>query len=113
MDKELAKNIGRRIAQQRIRLGYTQEEVAELSGLSPQFFACVERGIKNMRAENLLRVSQVLQVSSDYILTGKNTAKDRIDIVTQMESLDERQFCCIKEIIRQYMIACGYKAEAE
>ena len=46
--EQLSKDIGKRIATRRKQLGLTQEQVAERTGLSAQFFACVDLGIKNI-----------------------------------------------------------------
>lgn len=80
--------------------------MAERTGLSAQFFACVERGLKNVRAENLLKICLALDVSADYILTGRVTEIDRSRIGTMIRPLEGRQLHCLEEIVRQYVIAC-------
>lgn len=97
--------MGQRMAARRKQLGMTQEQVAELSGLSNQFFACVERGMKNIRAESLLRVCKALDVSADYLLTGQVTDVDRLQIVELVRPLKDKQLHCLEEIIRQYVTA--------
>lgn len=109
MDAKIyAKDIGKRIAQRRNQLGLTQEQAAEKSVLSPQFFSCVESGIKNIRAENIIRVSQTMDVSTDYILLGKSNGLDHNYLVELLEPLNEVQLKCMEEIIKNYLIACGY-----
>ena len=66
-------DMGRRIAARRNQLGLTQAEAAERAGLTQQFFACVETGTKNIRAESIIGVSKALNVSTDYLLTGEVT----------------------------------------
>lgn len=109
----LAQNIGRRIAQRRKEMGLTQEQAAERAGLSAQFFACVERGLKNIRAESLLRVSRALEVSADYLLTGRPTDHDRSLLAQLAAPLDAVQLHCLEEIVRQYRVACGLPLQAE
>lgn len=101
--------IGTRIAQRRKQLQLTQEEVAEKSGLSHQFFACVERGLKNMRAESIIKVSLALDISTDYILFGRSNDHDRNYLAELMEPLNEVQLKCLEDIIKSYLIACGYE----
>lgn len=108
-NNSLSVEIGRRIASRRKQLGLTQEQVAELSGLSHQFFACVERGLKNMRAENVIKLSKALNVSADYILMGNSNAADYEYISGLMKPLNEVQLKCLEEIIKNYLIACGYE----
>lgn len=102
-------NIGKRIAERRNQLGLTQEQAAELSGLSHQFFACVERGLKNMRSESVIKLSLALNVSADYILFGRSNDYDRDYLVKLLEPLDEIQLKCMEEIIKNYLVACGHE----
>lgn len=103
----MSAEIGRRIAARRKQLGWTQEQAAEKSGLSHQFFACVERGIKNIRAESVIKISQAMDVSTDYLLLGKSSEIDHGRLLDMMEPLSEVQFQCLEEIIKNYLIACG------
>ena len=59
-DLLFAKEMGKRIAQRRKELGLTQEKAAERCGLSLQFFASVETGGKNVRAESLAKLAEGL-----------------------------------------------------
>lgn len=106
---QLAIEMGARIAQRRKELGWTQERAAEASGLSWQFFACVERGIKNIRAESLLNLSRAMNVSADYILTGKASTVDHGHLLKYMEPLNEMQLKYLEEILKNYLLACGYQ----
>ena len=103
-----AVGIGERIAKRRSQMGLTQEQAAELCGLSHQFFACVENGIKNMRADSIVKVSRGMEVSTDYILLGISSDVDRNHLVKLMEPLDEIQLKCLEEIIQNYVIACTH-----
>lgn len=105
----LAIEMGLRIAERRKQLGWTQEQAAEASGLSWQFFACVERGIKNIRSESLLNISRAMNVSADYILTGKQSKMDYGHLLKYMEPLSEVQLKCLEEILKNYVLACGYR----
>ena len=68
-----AKEMGKRVAQRRKELGLTQEKAAERCGLSQQFFASIETGGKNVRGESLLKLAMGLDISADYLLTGRVT----------------------------------------
>ncbi len=104
----LAMEMGNRIAARRKQLGWTQEQAAEASGLSWQFFACVERGIKNVRAESLLNLSRAMNVSADFILTGKQSSVDYGYLHKYLEPLSEVQLKCLEEILKNYLLACGH-----
>jgi transcriptional regulator with XRE-family HTH domain len=116
VDKSMSINsleIGQRIAHRRKELGWTQEKAAEKVGLSHQFFACVERGVKNIRAESIVRISRAMNVSTDYILTGASTDIDREKLLTLLEPLSEVQLRCMEKIIINYLTACGCKVFME
>lgn len=107
--EQVPKNeIGKRISERRKQLRLTQEQVAEMSGLSHQFFSCIETGSKNMRAENVIKVCEALKVSTDYILTGKTNNIDINYITSILSVLDENQIHYIEEIIKNFVLACGY-----
>ena len=61
------KQIGERIKQYRKRLGLTQEEFAEKTGLTVNYISSVERGASFPRYENLITIINTLQVSADAI----------------------------------------------
>lgn len=104
----LAEAMGKRISTKRKSLGLTQEQAAERAGLSQQFYACIERGIKSIGADSLLKISTSLGVSADYLLTGAMEKADRIYITKMMEVMTEEQRTAAEEIIRNLLLACGY-----
>lgn len=111
MDKKkdsLAPEIGRRIAMRRNQLGLTQAQAAEMSDLTQQFFASVETGTKNMRADSIIKVSRALGVSTDFLLTGVVTDFERNRLVQMLEPLDEVQFHMFEEIIKKILSFGGY-----
>ena len=82
--------IGQRIQIRRKQRGYTQEQLAELMNVSIQMVSNLERGNKAIRIDNLIKLSEILEVSTDYILTGKETADDIEALNTRIEQLSER-----------------------
>lgn len=105
----LSQEIGRRIMARRKQLGYTQAQAAEKAGLSHQFFASVETGKKNIRAENIVRLSLALDVSTDYLLTGRSNDYDRNLIASYLKELDAYEQTCAEEILKSYVKACAHK----
>lgn len=95
-----------RIAARRQQLRLTQEQTAEIAGLSHQFFSSVEAGRKNIRAENVVKLARALNVSTDYILTGQSNSIDFDHIASMLRELDEEQLRCAEEIVKNLLIAC-------
>ena len=61
------KRIGKRIKECRERLGLTQEQFAEKTGLTINYISTVERGASFPRCEKLITIMNTLQVSADAI----------------------------------------------
>lgn len=80
MNEANLNGIGKRIQNQRKHRGYTQEQLAEMMNVSIQMVSNLERGNKAIRIDNLIKLSQILEISTDYILTGKEntTAIDEL-----------------------------------
>ena len=82
--------IGKRIQSRRKQLGYTQEQLAEMMNVSIQMVSNLERGNKAIRIDNLVNLSQILDISTDYILTGKETTDDIQALTSQLARLSEK-----------------------
>ena len=108
---KLSSEIGKRIATRRTQLGLTQEQAAERSGLTQQFFASVETGTKNIRAESIIGVSKALNVSTDFLLTGTVSNIDCNRLTNMLMQLDEEHFLAIESIIMQILNFGGYTEE--
>ena len=104
----LAVEIGRRIASRRKQLGLTQAEAAEKAELTQQFFASVETGTKNIRAESIIKVSRALNISTDFLLTGIVADLDRRRLMKMLEPLDESHFLMVEAIIQDILRFGGY-----
>lgn len=61
------KRIGKRVKQCRERLGLSQEEFAEKTGLTANYISTVERGMSFPRCEKLIVLLNGLEVSADAI----------------------------------------------
>ena len=74
---------GQRIKEERNRLGLTQEELAEQLNIGPVHVYNIESRRKGCSIDLLLEIAEVLDVSTDYLLTGRlsggtNTAKNKL-----------------------------------
>lgn len=91
--------IGKRIQNRRKQLGYTQEQLAEKMNVSIQMVSNLERGNKAIRIDNLINLSQTMDISTDYILTGKQTTDDLDALCTQISNLSEKDKKMIELLI--------------
>lgn len=102
----IIKKMGERIFNLRKQQHLTQEQLAENAGVSHQFFSCVERGEKNIRSVNLLKLSRALGVTTDYLLVGvafPNYENEKVvllqQIIDKLDYLDVKQLIWLNEVI--------------
>ena len=62
--------VGARITELRRKRGYTREKLSELSDVSVQFLADIEKGRKSMTISTLRKISAALLSTTDYIVNG-------------------------------------------
>lgn len=82
--------IGKRIQNRRKQLGYTQEQLAEMMNVSIQMVSNLERGNKAIRIDNLINISEIMNISTDYILTGKQNQQDISNLSEQISGLSPK-----------------------
>ncbi|MCD7812275.1 MAG: helix-turn-helix transcriptional regulator [Ruminococcus sp.] len=79
------KAMGARIRSQRELLGYTREQLAERLEVSSKFCSDIELGIKGMSLNTLAKLSDILHLSTDFILFGEQDADAaKADALLQM-----------------------------
>lgn len=59
------KDIGRRIAQERVKKKLTQEDLAGIVEMDRSFLSYIENGHKNFSVEMLLRIADALEVAPE------------------------------------------------
>ena len=91
--------IGKRIYQCRKNLGLTQEDLAELADVTPQFVSFAESGKRAMRVDNIVKIAGALHVSVDYLLTGDRVDKDLLFFSEKLKNLTPEQFAHIETIV--------------
>ena len=91
--------MGNRISKRRKELKLTQEQVAEAMNISLQSVSCIELGKKAIRPENLVNLCAVLDISTDYILTGKKSAKQIEGIEKKLASLKDDDYQIVENLI--------------
>lgn len=71
MATELYVEIGERLRQQRRKMGITQEEAAELLGISSTYYGEIERGNRKLSIQRVLTVYEKMGLEPTYLLTGE------------------------------------------
>lgn len=93
--------IGNRICSERKRNNITQEQLAEKMNVSVQMISNLERGNKAIKINNLLNLSQILNVSTDYILTGRKNSAEKCKLFNILSELPEDEYNIIEALINK------------
>ena len=103
-DAEFLRAMGQRVSARRKELHLTQEQVAEQMDVSLQMVSNLELGKKAIRPENLARLSVVLQVSADYLLTGERSDAELSEIGRKFAQLSPEHQRIIGELIDSLIV---------
>lgn len=90
----LLSDIGKRIKQARQAKGLSQMELAEAVGISVSFLSNIEVGRQSMNIRTLIAISDILDVSTDWILRNDTRAATS---VTAEEIAKELDGCTLRE----------------
>ena len=87
--------IGNRIKQERERQNLSQKELASKTDINVSVMNRIESGERSVRDDEILKISKVLHVTTDYLLGNETPAKfkpqltdkDKKDIAKQVEDM--------------------------
>ena len=82
--------MGQRIKAKRKELHLTQEQLAEVCGLSTSFLGHIERGTRKASLETFYALCEALHVSADY-LTGLEAARAVNDVFDGLQTIPAEQ----------------------
>jgi len=72
--------MGSRIRKRRELLGYTREQLAEKLDVSTKFCSDIELGIRGISIQTLAKLTDLLNLSADYILFGECTQGNSMEL---------------------------------
>ncbi|MEE8414007.1 MAG: helix-turn-helix transcriptional regulator [Dehalococcoidales bacterium] len=67
-DRHYLKQIGENVKVARKKIGYSQEEVAEIAGFSRSYYTEIETGKRNISILNLIKIIEALKVAPNEII---------------------------------------------
>ena len=73
-------NLGERIRARRMGLGWTQDYLSVKAGISKGFLSDIENNKRNVSADNLMSIAQVLNLSLDYLMKGGDVPQPQKEI---------------------------------
>lgn len=94
-------SLGERVKIQRQKLGFTQEELGEISDVTSAYIGQIERNERTPSLKRIKKIAKQLDVSVEYLVVG---AKDSIqtdeDIMFELQGTNEKQRNLIIEMIK-------------
>jgi transcriptional regulator with XRE-family HTH domain len=78
MKANARKQLARQVRLLRTHRGWSQEVLAELSGLNRSYIGAVERAEHNIGLDNIERISRALETSIPKLLDGEEPARHRL-----------------------------------
>jgi len=97
--------MGMRIMLRRKELRLSQDDVAEITGLTTQTISTAERGVKALRPENIVKLCSALGVSPNYLLLGEATMVSPEVFPARIASLTPKQRLYLENIVDSYLAA--------
>ena len=101
--KILNKEIGHRVREMREYHEFTREKLAEYADISVQFLASIETGQKSMTTHTLYKISKALNISTDYLVTGKTSFPGTSKIGLMLETLSEDEKALAEHLLQIYL----------
>ncbi|MCI8405359.1 MAG: helix-turn-helix transcriptional regulator [Clostridia bacterium] len=98
--------MGDRIRTRRIEMGFTQDALSEKLDISVQTLSETENGKKGLKLTNLVKLCSILDVSIDYIITGREPAST---ILWELDELTPEQAEYVRSILKSCIKLCKSK----
>ncbi|MBR5419565.1 MAG: helix-turn-helix transcriptional regulator [Lachnospiraceae bacterium] len=106
MISQLYWDMGERIRSKRLELSLTQEQLSEKIGVSSKHISEVERGNDRLSYDKLLLLCDELDCSTDYLLRGRNTIADGLEIPESVLEVfrhpNSHEFSILQEMLHLY-----------
>ena len=97
--KDINIRIGANIQAVRERANYTQEQLSEMIGVTPNHLSAIERGASGASLETIEKLCKFFGVSADYLFFGERAQSGVTeDIAAQLSHINPEYYPQIKKI---------------
>lgn len=96
---ELQRSMGENLYEARVRAHLTQEELAELAGISPSYCTNLEHGRKAMSSVILRKLVDALHISADSILYGNDYDIHTLNILSMLRGQPESTLAFVENMV--------------
>ncbi len=97
--------VGKKIREARKRKGFTQQALAEATGIGEMYISEIERGVKMPSLNLFAKIVSALDISADYVLRDQiPTGKDFVykEVEELLDGLTPKQRRCAVDILDAY-----------
>lgn len=105
--KEINKQVGKRIAERRKQLNLTQEKLAETMGVSAYFVGQIERGTRGMGPSTLVKLSDCLHISLDYLFKGEAPPQPDDELEQLINQCSPKERALLLDVLKAAMPHLG------
>ena len=119
IEKNLRKNIGKKLKLARTKTKYTQEVLAEKTALSPRYISQLERGIAFGSATTIVSLCNALNISTDFLFSGliDTSSSNFVDLVdskffddySQLNAYNRKIVSCLANDLVKLQLEEGFK----
>lgn len=92
-------DMGIRIKHERKKLNLTQENISETLNISVKHFSEVERGLTGLSVENIIKLSNILGVSIDYLLKGDKDYNKWEYVISNLDTVSDDKQQLLRQLI--------------
>lgn len=100
---DLLIQMGKRLTARRKQLRLTQEDIADRADMTTQTISTAETGKKALRPENIIKLCEVLDISTDYLLLGRVGTGDHDILSQKVSQLTPSQYRHLEDMIDAYI----------
>lgn len=97
--------MGARIRKQREYMELSREQLAELLDVTPKFCSDIELGNKGISVQTLCRLSNVLRLSTDYILFGEQKETDTGELIRMLKQCTPEEYEHAEQLLKVFFSA--------
>ena len=98
---------GRRISDQRKRLGISRQRMAEYIGKAEKYYADIERGYCGMSLDTMIEIADSLGLTLDYLVFGNDgreeSERESDSIQLLVRNCDEKRRKKAVELLKVYL----------
>lgn len=103
--------VGTNIKREREKAGYTQERFSEMIGIGTKSLSAIERGTVGASLSLLVRICNVLSISSNSLLFENTPKNDVQGLSERLERVNPSQYAIARDIICKLVEAFSIEEE--